>query len=87
MKSGIADMLNTGPMQPKGGAITAALFLKQFVDEKVQWMHIDIAGTVWSHKKRSATGFGVATLVEWPSGFSRTRRPEEILFNAPHFEG
>ncbi|CAN6244411.1 unnamed protein product [Urochloa humidicola] len=65
MKSGIADMLNTGPMQPKGGAITAALFLKQFVDEKVQWMHIDIAGTVWSHKKRSATGFGVATLVEW----------------------
>ena len=29
MKSGIADMLNTGPMQPKGGAITAALFLKQ----------------------------------------------------------
>jgi len=65
MKSGIADMLNTGPMQPKGGAITAALFLKQFVDEKVQWMHIDIAGTVWSHKKRGATGFGVATLVEW----------------------
>ncbi|CAL4969249.1 unnamed protein product [Urochloa decumbens] len=65
MKSGIADMLNTGPMQPKGGAIAAALFLKQFVNEKVQWMHIDIAGTVWSHKKRSATGFGVATLVEW----------------------
>lgn len=29
MKSIIADMLNTGPMQPKGGAITAALFLKQ----------------------------------------------------------
>ncbi|KAF8686242.1 hypothetical protein HU200_043626 [Digitaria exilis] len=65
MKSGIADMLNTGSMQPKGGAITAALFLKQFVDEKVEWMHIDIAGTVWSHKKRAATGFGVATLVEW----------------------
>jgi leucyl aminopeptidase len=37
----------------------------QFVDEKVQWMHIDIAGPVWSHKKRSATGFGVATMVEW----------------------
>ncbi|OEL28733.1 Leucine aminopeptidase 2, chloroplastic [Dichanthelium oligosanthes] len=65
MKSSIADMLNTGPMQPKGGAITAALFLKRFVDERVQWMHIDIAGTVWSHKKRGATGFGVATLVEW----------------------
>lgn len=37
----------------------------QFVDEKVQWMHIDLAGPVYSDKKRSATGFGVATLVEW----------------------
>ncbi|XP_047080100.1 leucine aminopeptidase 2, chloroplastic-like [Lolium rigidum] len=63
MKSGVADMLNTGA--PQGGVITAALFLKQFVDEKVQWMHIDIAGPVWSHKKRSATGFGVSTMVEW----------------------
>ncbi|KAE9462579.1 hypothetical protein C3L33_05509, partial [Rhododendron williamsianum] len=42
MKSGVADMVNTGGRQ--GGAITAALFLKQFVDEKVQWMHIDMAG-------------------------------------------
>ncbi|KAK3158002.1 hypothetical protein QOZ80_2AG0131580 [Eleusine coracana subsp. coracana] len=65
MSSGVADMLNTGPMYPKAGVITAALFLKQFVNEKVQWMHIDMAGTVWNHKKRSATGFGVATLVEW----------------------
>uniref|UniRef100_A0ACD5YPB2 Uncharacterized protein n=1 Tax=Avena sativa TaxID=4498 RepID=A0ACD5YPB2_AVESA len=63
MKSGVADMLNTGA--PQGGVITAALFLKQFVDEEVQWMHIDIAGPVWSHKKRSATGFGVSTMVEW----------------------
>ncbi|XP_061347477.1 leucine aminopeptidase 2, chloroplastic-like [Gastrolobium bilobum] len=63
MKSGAADMLNTGSRQ--GGAITAALFLKQFVDEKVQWMHIDMAGPVWNEKKRSATGFGIATLVEW----------------------
>ncbi|KAL9263255.1 Leucine aminopeptidase 2, chloroplastic-like protein [Drosera capensis] len=62
MKSGVADMLNTGAGQ--GGAITAALFLKQFVDEKVQWMHIDMAGPVWNDKKRAATGFGVSTLVE-----------------------
>ncbi|KAL9269994.1 Leucine aminopeptidase 1-like protein [Drosera capensis] len=58
MKSGVADMLNTGARQ--GGAITAALFLKQ-----VQWMHIDMAGPVWNDKKRAATGFGVSTLVEW----------------------
>ncbi|XP_059453316.1 leucine aminopeptidase 1-like [Corylus avellana] len=63
MKSGVADMVNTGGRP--GGAITAALFLKQFVDEKVQWMHIDLAGPVWNEKKRAATGFGIATLVEW----------------------
>ena len=37
----------------------------QFVDEKVQWMHIDLAGPVWNEKKRAATGFGISTLVEW----------------------
>jgi leucyl aminopeptidase len=63
MKSGVADMVNTGGRQ--GGSITAALFLKQFVDEKVQWMHIDMAGPVWSDKKKAGTGFGVSTLVEW----------------------
>lgn len=63
MKSGVADMVNTGGRQ--GGAITAALFLKQFVDENVQWMHIDLAGPVWNEKQRCATGFGVSTLVEW----------------------
>uniref|UniRef100_A0A0E0MLZ2 Cytosol aminopeptidase domain-containing protein n=1 Tax=Oryza punctata TaxID=4537 RepID=A0A0E0MLZ2_ORYPU len=63
MKSSVADMLNTG--SPLGGAITAGLFLKQFVDEKVQWMHIDMAGPVWNYKKQQATGFGVSTLVEW----------------------
>ncbi|XP_024014293.1 leucine aminopeptidase 1 isoform X1 [Eutrema salsugineum] len=63
MKSGVADMVNTGGRA--GGSITAALFLKQFVSEKVQWMHIDMAGPVWNEKKKSGTGFGVATLVEW----------------------
>ncbi|KAG9129052.1 hypothetical protein Leryth_016875 [Lithospermum erythrorhizon] len=63
MKSGVADMVNTGGRQ--GGAIVAALFLKQFVDDKVEWMHIDLAGPVWNDKKKAATGFGVSTLVEW----------------------
>ncbi|KFK29676.1 hypothetical protein AALP_AA7G164200 [Arabis alpina] len=63
MKSGVADMVNTGGRA--GGSITAALFLKQFVNEKVEWMHIDMAGPVWNEKKKAATGFGVATLVEW----------------------
>ncbi|GJW68238.1 leucine aminopeptidase 1-like protein [Tanacetum coccineum] len=63
MKSGVADMVNTGSRQ--GGSIIAALFLKQFVDEKVQWLHIDMAGPVWNDKKKAATGFAISTLVEW----------------------
>lgn len=67
MKSPIADMKNTGPRN--AGAITAALFLKQFVKE-TPWAHLDIAGTAWQDKEdgynnTGATGFGVRTLVNW----------------------
>ncbi|MEM9006541.1 MAG: leucyl aminopeptidase, partial [Cyanobacteria bacterium P01_F01_bin.86] len=41
LKSIVADMKNTGPRS--GGAITAALFLQQFVKETA-WAHLDIAG-------------------------------------------
>ena len=68
LKSLLADMKNTGPRP--GGSITAALFLKEFVDAGIPWAHIDIAGTVWSDKGRGlnpsgATGYGVRTLVNW----------------------
>ncbi len=67
MKSQIADFKNTGPRP--GGAITAAMFLKQFVKE-TSWAHLDIAGPVWTEKENGyksagATGFGVRTLVNW----------------------
>ncbi|PIN01146.1 Leucyl aminopeptidase [Handroanthus impetiginosus] len=62
MKSEVADMRNLGVSE--GGAITAALFLNQFVDEKVKWAHIDVAGPVLNDKNL-ATGFGVSTIVEW----------------------
>ncbi|CAI9783063.1 unnamed protein product [Fraxinus pennsylvanica] len=45
--------------------IIEGLFLERFVDEKVQWMHIDMAVPVRNDKNKSATGFAVATLVEW----------------------
>jgi leucyl aminopeptidase len=66
IKSEIADVKNTGNRY--GGAITAALFLAEFVD-KTPWVHIDIAGPRLSHKEsgyvvKGATGFGVRTLVE-----------------------
>lgn len=68
LKSGVADMKNTGPRP--GGAITAALFLKQYVKDTPAWAHIDIAGPVWADKENGynsagATGFPVRTLVNW----------------------
>ena len=65
-KSLIADIKNTGNRY--GGAITAALFLAEFIDD-VPWAHIDIAGTASSNKEsgytvKGATGVGVRTLTE-----------------------
>ncbi|WP_414528596.1 leucyl aminopeptidase [Nodularia chucula] len=67
LKSGIADMKNTGPRA--GGSITASLFLKQFVKD-TPWAHLDVAGPVWADKENGynsagATGYGVRTLVNW----------------------
>ena len=75
LKSQLADLKNTGPRP--GGSITAALFLKEFVDAGIPWAHLDIAGTVWSDKGRGmdpagATGYGVRTLVNWVTGGATT---------------
>jgi leucyl aminopeptidase len=66
IKSEIANVKNTGNRY--GGAITAALFLSEFVDN-TPWVHIDIAGTASSNKEsgytvKGATGVGVRTLAE-----------------------
>jgi len=65
-KSEIANIKNTGNRY--GGAITAALFLAEFVDN-TPWVHLDIAGPALSDKEsgyivKGATGVGVRTLVE-----------------------
>ncbi|MGK6357096.1 leucyl aminopeptidase family protein [Sphingomonas sp. DT-207] len=41
LKSDVADMVNAAEA-PFGGALTAALFLKEFVPEKAGWAHFDI---------------------------------------------
>ena len=66
--SPIADMKNVGPRE--GGSITAAQFIKRFVDEGVKWAHIDMAGKAWSDKaaatyEKGATGFGVRLLDQY----------------------
>jgi leucyl aminopeptidase len=63
----VADMKNVG--KTEAGAITAALFLQEFVPAKTAWSHWDIAGTAytttsWKYYKVGATGWGVKTLVE-----------------------
>ncbi len=66
--SPIADMKNVGPRE--GGSITAAQFLKRFVDDGVAWAHLDVAGMVWSDKagatyEKGATGYGVRLLDQY----------------------
>ncbi len=63
--SPIADMKNTGGRY--AGSITAAQFIKRFVDDGVAWAHLDIAGMVWADKpgpvwEKGATGYGVRLL-------------------------
>jgi len=66
--SQIADMKNVGPRE--AGSITAAQFLKRFVDDGVAWAHLDIAGMAWSDKAKptydkGATGYGVRLLDQY----------------------
>ncbi len=63
--SPIADIKNVGPRE--GGSITAAHFIKRFIDDGVRWAHLDIAGMVWASKPgatwdKGATGYGVRLL-------------------------
>lgn len=66
LKSEVADMTNTGGRP--GGAVTAAVFLKQFTGG-LPWVHLDIAGTAWSdengpHQIKGATGSATRLLAE-----------------------
>lgn len=67
LKSEVADLKNIATRE--GGAIYAAMFLKNFVPEGVDWAHLDIAGPAWTDENASVfrpggTGFGVRTLWE-----------------------
>ncbi|MDP3685423.1 MAG: leucyl aminopeptidase [bacterium] len=69
LKSSVADMKNiTGKRY--GGAITAALFLKEFVGD-TPWAHLDIAGPSYAEKQThpaipvGGTGVGVRTILRY----------------------
>jgi leucyl aminopeptidase len=66
LESEFADLHNIGGRP--GGAITAAMFIGDFVNE-IPWVHLDIAGTAWledskPYMVKGATGIGVRTFVQ-----------------------
>jgi leucyl aminopeptidase len=74
--SDIADLNNLGGEQP--GAITAALFLNEFV-AGIPWAHIDIAGPMKSDadeswRPKGATGYGARLLIDVAMNFTKPRR-------------
>jgi leucyl aminopeptidase len=74
--SPVADVRNSGPRW--GGAITAALFLEEFVGD-VPWVHLDIAGPAFAERAGDLVGFGgtgvpVRSLVAFLRGRARGGR-------------
>lgn len=68
LKSTAADLKNVGGRW--GGTINGALFIQEFIDAKLPWAHIDIAGPSWTEKEldycpRGGTGHIVRTLLEF----------------------
>jgi leucyl aminopeptidase len=68
MKGEISDLKNLG-RDRYGGAVTAALFLEEFVD-KMRWVHIDFGGPAFNTHgakgvtPKGGTGWGVQTLIQ-----------------------
>jgi leucyl aminopeptidase len=71
LDSDVADISNVGGQY--AGAITAALFLSEFVGD-IPWVHVDMAGTMSveadeSWRSKGATGFGARLLAEFATSF------------------
>ena len=74
LDSTVADLRNIGT-GAYGGALTAAIFLREFVDGR-PWAHLDIAGpastsTPYDEFSRGGTGYGVRTLARLLAGWSK----------------
>jgi leucyl aminopeptidase len=74
IKSSIADIMNTGGSR-YGGAITAAMFLKEFVED-TPWIHLDIAGVAWTEEQKpwmakGPSGIAVRTITEWVRSYAK----------------
>jgi leucyl aminopeptidase len=80
LDSDIADLKNiTGGRY--GGALSAGVFLQQFVGEGIPWAHLDIAGPADASEVdgeivKGGTGFGIRTLVELLLRFTKPKQAE-----------
>ena len=68
IKSPVADVVNSGGRY--GGAITAAMFLENFVEKGRSWIHLDIAATdfvkePYSYYVKGATAYGLRGIMAW----------------------
>ncbi len=82
LKSEDADICNISSSR-YGGAITAALFLSEFIEEKnkEKWLHLDIAGPAyvqkaWGYNPYGASGAGVRMVIKWLQ--------QKFVFNQKH---
>ncbi len=76
LESEVADLKNIGSSY--GGALTAGLFLQEFVDG-APWVHLDIAGPARAsaddgYLVKGGTGFGVRTLIELARGYEAPKQ-------------
>ena len=74
IESSIADVKNIGGSW--GGALTAGLFLKEFVDNNLPWAHLDIAGPAFRESANQdhpvgGTGYGVRLLIDLVENFRK----------------
>jgi leucyl aminopeptidase len=73
LDSSVADLKNIGG--PYGGALTAGLFLQEFVANDIPWAHLDIAGVAFldadnGDMPKGGTGFGVRLLLDLIANFT-----------------
>jgi leucyl aminopeptidase len=68
IESESADLRNVSVPDCGSGMITSAVFLGQFIDENVEWAHIDMAGPAWKNESEympgDASAIGVRLLYE-----------------------
>lgn len=67
LKSDVADLLNSSGKE--ASCISGGLFIGEFIEENIPWVHIDIGGTATAAKTagfkvKGGTGFGVRTLIK-----------------------